>query len=94
MADFMDGNRAFTAFKDKLTTDVQNGKMLDGQTNPKPKFWIEVTCGGAGYFAVKLWDGDGFPEPWDSGEGRYRTSAEAAVEGRQWAAEEQIEFIG
>jgi hypothetical protein len=92
MADFTDGNRAFSAFKDVLTTQVKNGKMLDGQMNPEPKFWIEVTKGGAGYFAVMLWDGDGYPEPWDSGEGRYSEPEPAGAEAKRWALEEGIEF--
>jgi hypothetical protein len=54
--------------------------------------WIEVTQGMSGYFAVEMWinaeqeslfDGKPlgpFPEPWDTGVGRYRTEAEACVE--------------
>ena len=95
MADFgPEGNRAFAAFRDVLTTNVQNGRVkLDGQTNDTPKFWISITQGGAGWFAVKLWDGDGFAEPWESGEGRYKTASDAEREARQWAAEENLEFI-
>lgn len=95
MADFgPDGNRQFAQFKDVLTTAVRNGRQLDGQINASPTFWIETTHGGAGWFAVMLWDGDGFTEPWDTGAGRYATEAEAATEARGWAAEESIEFRG
>ena len=94
MADFgPEGNRDFAQYKDALTTGVRAGsKKLEGQTEEKPEFWIEVTSGMSGHFAVMLWNGEGFPEPWDTGEGRYRSSAEAAVEAKQWALEEQIEF--
>lgn len=95
MADFGEaGNRDYAQFKDVLTSQVRDGRMLDGQTKPKPTYWIEVTHGGAGYFAVMLWDGMGFPEPWDSGDGRYADRKLAEAEGRRWAAEEEIEFRG
>lgn len=94
MADFgPEGNRHFAQYKDVLTTSVRAGtKKLEDQVVDKPEFWIEVTSGMSGYFAVMLWNGSGFPEPWDTGMGRYRTSAQAEVEARQWAAEEELEF--
>lgn len=92
MADFADGNRAYRAFSDVLTTRVKAGKPLDGQTKAEPKFWITVTHGGAGYFAVMLWDGMGFTEPWETGEGRYGEREPAECEARNWALAEGIEF--
>lgn len=62
--------------------------------------WITVTEGGAGWFAVHMWinrediPGQAFPEPWDSGYGRYATREEAEVEARAWAADEGLPFVG
>ena len=64
---------------------------IDGQQK-KPTYWVETTQGMRGYFAVMLWDGMGFAEPWDSGIGSYATASEAAVEAREWAEAEGIEF--
>lgn len=65
---------------------------LDGQTKAKPSYWIETMKGGAGWFACMVWDGMGYPEPWDTGVGRYATEAEAATEACNWAANERIEY--
>lgn len=94
MADFGEaGNREFAQYRDVLTTGVRSGKTkLEGQTEDKPVFWLDVTCGGEGYFAVMMWNGEGYPEPWDTGEGRYRTRAEAEKEARTWADEEGLSF--
>ena len=83
----------FAQCADKLTTDVRAGKQLPDQANPAPKFWIGLSHGMSGHFATMFWNGGGFPEPWSSGQGRYRTSAEAEAEGRQWALEEKLEFV-
>lgn len=94
MGDFGDkGNRDLTAFKDILRTKVCEGKSpIEGQQKAKPNYWISVTCGGAGWFAVVMWDGMGFPEPWDTGDGRHATQAEAIKEAKTWAAEENMEY--
>ena len=84
MADFgEEGNRAFARYKDVLTTGVRNGsKKLDDQTVDKPTFWIEVTSGMSGYFAVMLWNGGGFAEPWDTGMGRLPRTLRIARDAR------------
>lgn len=58
---------------------------------------VQVTSGMSGFFAVMLWwnpDMGGFPEPWNTGHGRYKTSAEAAVEARAWGEAEEIPYYG
>jgi len=79
-------------FGDNLRAKIVAGEPLPGQSVEKPSFWIEVTKGGAGYFAVMVWDGDGFPEPWETGVGRYETEAEATAEAKSWAESEGLEF--
>lgn len=64
---------------------------IEGQVK-KPEYWIEVTKGMRGWFAVLVWDGMGFPEPWESGFGSYATKEEAAVEAQQWAEAEGVEY--
>jgi len=68
-----------------------DGGKIDGQVK-KPVYWIEVTSGMGGYFAVRLWDGMGYPEPWDAGFGRYATHEEAEEEARNWAECEELEY--
>lgn len=80
------------AFGDNLRAEIVAGRQLPGQANAKPAFWIEVTKGGAGYFACMFWDGEGYAEPWETGMGRYVDPSEAEVEGRRWAEDEGIEF--
>lgn len=58
----------------------------------KPKFWISVTSGMSGWFAVMLVEEDGFVEPQQTGIGRYKTKTEAEKEARQWAEAEELEF--
>lgn len=61
----------------------------------EPVLYITTTTGMSGHFAVMLWwnpDLGGFWEPWDTGIGRYSNVAEAAEEGREWAASENLEF--
>ena len=58
--------------------------------------FIGVTLGMSGYFAVLFtWNDemDGF-EPYNTGIGRYHDKAGALAEGRAWAADEGLEFIG
>lgn len=61
--------------------------------------FVTTSKGMAGWFAVLMWWNDkeeevpdGFWEPWNTGIGRYATKEEAEVEGRQWAASEEVEF--
>ncbi len=75
----------------QIARDAHSG-AIEGQVKSPPKYWISVTSGMSGFFAVMLWDGMGYPEPWDTGFGRYRTSAEAEQEGRDWAEAEGLEF--
>lgn len=82
------------SFSRNLRAKVDAGEMpIEGQEKRLPKFWIEVTRGGSGWFAVMLWDGMGYPEPWENGDSRYNEQESAIVEGRAWAVEEKIEFI-
>lgn len=78
------------AFGDDLRAKINGGHQLSGQKVERPSFWIEVTKGGSGYFAVMLWDGDGYAEPWETGEGRYGEPEPAMCEARSWA-ENQIQ---
>lgn len=57
--------------------------------------YVTTTKGGAGWFALIVWwnpDMGGFPEPYQTGIGRYTTEAEAAIEGRKWARTEEMPF--
>jgi hypothetical protein len=62
-----------------------------GVVNMLPEqHWMSVTKGMSGYFAVEMWinpnDGDEpFPEPWNTGIGRYVTEAEAYEEAKMLA---------
>lgn len=56
---------------------------------------VTITHGMRGFFAVLIhWNTDlgGFAEPWNSGIGSYRSSAEAEPEARGWAEAEGIPF--
>lgn len=57
---------------------------------------ITVTRGMSGYFAVMYHlarESYGtFPEPWDTGFGRYKTQAEAISEAQGWAEAEGIPY--
>jgi len=75
----------------QILNDAHAGK-IDGQVERSPTYWIEVTKGGSGYFAVMLWDGMGFPEPWETGIGRYETAAQAESEAENWAEAEGVSF--
>ena len=58
-------------------------------------FYMTVTHGMRGYFAVLLWwnrDYGGFWEPWNTGIGSYDSAQKAEQEARQWAEEEGVEF--
>jgi hypothetical protein len=77
----------------KIANDAQNGR-IEGQTKSPPNYWITVTSGMRGYFAVMLWDGMGFEEPWETGMGSYDTPEQAAIEAKQWAEAEGIEYKG
>jgi hypothetical protein len=73
----------------QICADADAGK-IKGQVQ-KPSYWIEVTQGSA-WFAVQLWDGMGYPEPWETGIGRYATKEEAIVEAKQWAEAVGLEY--
>jgi len=64
---------------------------LEGQT-AEPKFWITTTQGMSGHFAVMMWNDGEMDEPWETGEGRYKTRKEAEAEARQWAEAERMEY--
>lgn len=83
---------AIKAFGDNLRAKINAGQPLAGQKVAEPTFWIEVSKGGAGYFALMLWDGDGYPEPWETGERRYGEPEPAECEARAWAEAEGLEF--
>jgi hypothetical protein len=64
--------------------------------------YITVTSGMSGYFAVMIHWGqldpqdkpeDGFPEPYDTGLGRYHVQQVAIAEGVAWARDEGIPFV-
>lgn len=57
--------------------------------------YITVYESIGGWKALKLWwnpEYGGFYEPWDTGLGAYHSEAEAEVEARRWAEEEELEF--
>ena len=63
------------------------------QLKPEDFPVITTTHGMSGYFAVMYWwNPEGFPEPWDTGIGRYATVEEARVEAQQWAEAEGIRY--
>lgn len=54
---------------------------------------ITTTSGMSGYFAVMYWwNPEGFPEPYQTGFGRYATRAEAEEEAKAWAEAEGIRY--
>ena len=56
---------------------------------------IQVTKGLSGWFAVMVWwnqDHGGFPEPYDTGLGRYAMQVDAIAEAEEWAEAEGIQF--
>ncbi len=61
------------------------------------KQWIGVTCGGAGFFAAHfgIFKDDEIGEYQDciqTGIGRYKDGRMAAIEGKEWAKAEGLEF--
>lgn len=59
------------------------------------KDYITVTQGMSGYFAVHIWwnpELGGFPEPYNTGFGRYKDRESAVAEAKQWAEEEEMEY--
>jgi hypothetical protein len=55
-------------------------------------FYVTVTSGMRGYFAVLIDESEGFPEPVNTGNGSYKTADGAAVEVQDWARAEGIEY--
>ncbi len=59
----------------------------------KPKFWLEVMMLGSGWAAVLMHTAEeGFPEPWQTGDGRYSTQDQAVAAARDWAAADGHSF--
>lgn len=72
-------------------------KCKDGSIHEiKPgDHWISIAQGMSGHFAVELWLNDKdsecpFPEPWQTGIGRYKTPEEAFDEATYWAEGEEL----
>lgn len=86
-------SREVKQFGDDLRAKIVAGQPLEGQKEAKPRFWIEVMKLGSGWAAVMLWNGDGYQEPWETGDGRYGEPEPAISEARGWAEAEEIEFI-
>lgn len=65
---------------------------------PAGEHWIGVTKGMSGYFAVDYWmNGKDipdcvFPEPWDTGVGRYPTIEQAKIAALGWARTEELPY--
>jgi hypothetical protein len=58
--------------------------------------FITVTSGMSGYFAVLMvWNEEhgGFYEPYTTGFGRYKTPVQAAIEAKEWAEDEEVNYI-
>lgn len=60
--------------------------------------WITTTEGMSGHFAVEMWlnneDPDMiFPEPYETGIGRYRTKPEAIAEAVTWSNSENLPYF-
>jgi hypothetical protein len=60
--------------------------------------WIDITHGMSGYFAVQMWlnnedMNNPFPEPYDTGFGRYRTPKEAYEEAKDWANDNDLPLV-
>ena len=73
-------------------------RLLDTGLTPTPRqHWIGITGPAiSGYFAVEYWlnpDMGGFPEPWDTGVGRYSTAREAAEEAVMLADEMELPCV-
>lgn len=63
--------------------------MIMKPNNP----YITTTQGMSGHFAVMIHTHeDDFPEPWESGIGRYATEDEAIQEAKEWAEAEELEY--
>lgn len=83
----------YAAFSDQLATRIRAGEMpVDGQQKREPLFYVTTTQGMSGWFAVMVWDGMGFEECYETGEGRYGEPEPAQCEAREWAAAENIEY--
>ena len=69
-------------------------KTKSGTFELKPgNHWISVTEGMSGHFAVEMWinpEMGGFPEPYETGIGRYKTVDEAREEAQMWAENEDL----
>ena len=61
----------------------------------EPKKWITIGEGAAGWFAVMIWVNPamgGFPEPYQTGVGRYPDRDSAIAEAEEWADSDGLEL--
>lgn len=70
---------------------------LDSKGSPVPgEHWLTVMLLGSGYAAVEMWmcdcepDLGPFPEPYNTGFGRYRTRRDAELEAEQWSESDEL----
>jgi len=64
------------------------------QVSHRPYVTVYESIGG--WKAVQMWwnpDMGGFWEPWQTGCGAYATQAEAEVEARNWAEDEEMPYV-
>jgi hypothetical protein len=69
---------------------------MDNEEQLKKTGFITVTNGMSGYFAVHMWwnkELNGFWEPYQTGIGRYATRAQAELEAKHWAKNEEMPYV-
>lgn len=62
-------------------------------------FYITTRCGGSGFFAVMMCTvveglSEEYQDIYQTGFGRYKSSAKAAEEAKEWAAFEEVPYKG
>lgn len=73
-------------------------KLNQNEVLPAGEHWIGVTRGMSGHFAVEYWMNgkdlapDIFPEPYQTGVGRYLSIEEAKSEALYWAEAEDLPY--
>jgi hypothetical protein len=86
----------------RTTTQRRYERIVDGPNcfTPTPgEHWVQLTTGMSGHFAVEVWLNNEepalgpFPEPYNTGIGRYRTPEEAAEEAVSWADDMDVPCI-
>ena len=73
--------------------DIHHAQCPMRKLGPEDFPVISVARGMAGWFAVLYWwnpEDGGFPEPYNTGLGRYATREEAVEEARAWAEDENV----